>query len=383
VYLKGALLSACLDIYLLHLSGGHYDLRNLKHDLSVKYGEQAPFKEDQLVADITALTYPEIGIFFKNYVQGGTPLPYEYFFAMAGVKYSAKSTTLGFTLGGFMPGLKDSRHLFVANTDKMNNFGKKMGYQQGDVLLKLNGKEITPETFQSQLQELYATAKEGDMVSVTVGRTNNGKEEILTLSAPAMKVERTEENKLEMMDNASAEQLQVRRAWLDLKTPVEASPATIKADPKDVSDINSLVNALYDVISGPAGARNWDRFKSLFYPGATMGAMHPTPKGLVLSRFSPDEYVHNNAPLFQQFAFMEKEIGREVHEYGQIAQVFTTYQFKLMAPQPMEERGINSLQLIKENGRWWIADITWQEETKDNPIPKSYLASPHKKQVKE
>lgn len=383
VYLKGALISTCLDLYLLHLSGGRYSLRDLKHDLSVRYGEQVPFKEEQLVADITTLTYPEIEGFFKTYVQGGTPIPYAYYFDMAGVKYSPKSSTMGFTLGGFVPGLNDSKRLFVSNTDKMNEFGKKMGYRQGDELLKLNGKDIIPETFQAQLQELYAGVKEGEPVSVTVGREENGRKETLTLSAPAMKVEKTEENKLEMMDNASAAQWQVRRAWLGIQAPMEASPGSIKADPKDVSDINALVGALYDVISGPAGPRNWDRFKSLFYPGAKMGAMHASPKGLSLSQFSPDEYVHNNAPLFRQFAFMEQEIGREVHEYGQIAQVFTAYQFKLMTPQPMEERGINSLQLIKEGGRWWIVDITWQEETKDNPIPKTYLASPQKKQSKE
>lgn len=379
VYLKGALISNCLDLYLLHLSGGHYSLRSLKHDLSVKYGEQVAFKEDELIAEITALTYPEIGAFFKNYVQGGTPIPYAYYFEMAGVKYSASNSTMGFTLGGFIPGLNERKHLFVANTDKMNEFGKKMGYRQGDELLKLNGKDITPETFQAQLQELYATAKEGDLLSMTIGREESGKQETLTLSAPAMKVEKTEENKLELMDNASAEQLQVRHAWLGIRAPVQASPGSIQADPKDVADINGIVSALYDVISGPAGPRNWDRFKSLFYPGAKMGALHMSPKGLVLSQFSSDDYIKNNEPLFRQYGFMEQEIGREVHQYGQVAQVFTAYQFKLMMPQPMEERGINSLQLVKENGRWWIMDISWQEETKDNPIPKAYLVPPRKK----
>src|SRR5688572_26940736 len=54
------------------------------------------------------------------------------------------------------------------------------------------------------------------------------------------------------------------------QTPA-AAPATQApaADPKDVATMDAIVAALYDVISGPAGQkRNWDRFRSLFVPGA-------------------------------------------------------------------------------------------------------------------
>src|SRR5262252_7204746 len=48
------------------------------------------------------------------------------------------------------------------------------------------------------------------------------------------------------------------------------SPATPAANPSDVDSVEHIVGALYDTISGPAGPRNWDRFRSLFYTGARL-----------------------------------------------------------------------------------------------------------------
>src|SRR5689334_2117853 len=57
------------------------------------------------------------------------------------------------------------------------------------------------------------------------------------------------------------------------------SPQTPAANPADVASIDSIIAALYDVISGPAGKkRDWDRFRSLFFPGARLiptGARRP------------------------------------------------------------------------------------------------------------
>src|ERR1700744_815804 len=49
-----------------------------------------------------------------------------------------------------------------------------------------------------------------------------------------------------------------------------------QANPADVSSPKALVNALYDVISGPAGKqRDWHRFRSLFLPSGRLGVIRP------------------------------------------------------------------------------------------------------------
>ena len=37
------------------------------------------------------------------------------------------------------------------------------------------------------------------------------------------------------------------------------------------------------------------------------------------------------------------------------------------------KRGINSIQLLKDQGRWWVVSIFWMAETEEFPIPSEYL----------
>jgi len=133
---------------------------------------------------------------------------------------------------------------------------------------------------------------------------------------------------------------------------------------------DQVIKALYDVISGPVGPRNWGRFRSLFHQDAFMAAFNAKRE---LRKFSPIQYVQNNGPFFMQASFNEKEIGRKVNQFGNVAQVFTAYEFNAGTTPPMTKRGINSIELIKEKGRWFIMSITWDEESKDQPIPSMYL----------
>lgn len=215
VYQKGALISACLDLYLYKLSGGLYGIKDLKHDLSIRYGPNNYFNENELFDEIARLTYPEIRAFFTKYVEGTTPLPYEEFFGFAGVKYSPKREVASFTLGGASLTVNAKSQLAVNATDKMNEFGKALGYQKNDILLSLNGESMDASSFQSLVNKFYGSAKEGDPVKVEVQRKDDkGELKTITLSAPAMKVKKTEEHSLEF-ENPTSEQLKIRTAWLN------------------------------------------------------------------------------------------------------------------------------------------------------------------------
>jgi len=49
---------------------------------------------------------------------------------------------------------------------------------------------------------------------------------------------------------------------------------------EDVESANAIIAAVYDVISGPAGAeRDWDRMRSLFLPGAQLTPSFESPDG--------------------------------------------------------------------------------------------------------
>jgi predicted metalloprotease with PDZ domain len=215
VYEKGALISASLDLYLLKLSNGKYGLANLKQELGAKYGADKYFEDDELFDVITKMTYPEIRTFFTKYVEGGTPIPYDQFFQYAGVKHTPETQIKAATMGSFAPGLTPEGVIFVANTDRLNDFGKAMGYKLGDEIISLNGTKLSPENFAKVTGDFSINAKEGDKATVVVNRKNAaGVKETITLSQPVQFVNRTDYNRLELMTDATPEQLAIRKIWL-------------------------------------------------------------------------------------------------------------------------------------------------------------------------
>lgn len=154
----------------------------------------------------------------------------------------------------------------------------------------------------------------------------------------------------------------------------QAQDARPAAAPEDVASIDAIMAAVYDVISGDAGApRDWDRFRSLFIDGARLIPRSATnPNGAVV--LSPEDYVVRGEANFKENGFFESEIGRKTDRYGDIAHVFSAYAAKRSADdaEPFL-RGINSFQLLHHDGRWWVVTIYWQAETPDNPVPAEYL----------
>src|SRR5258706_15221457 len=112
------------------------------------------------------------------------------------------------------------------------------------------------------------------------------------------------------------------------KPPAAPAPAAMPAaNPKDVESIDAIMAALYNVISGPAGERDWNRFRSLFLPEARMGAVRRKPDGAFsASSFTPDGYVERAGSYFKEHAFFESEVSRKVEQFGQEAHVFSTYE---------------------------------------------------------
>jgi hypothetical protein len=158
--------------------------------------------------------------------------------------------------------------------------------------------------------------------------------------------------------------------------PAAPEPTPPAAKPADVASPGAILAACYDVISGPAGQkRDWDRFRSLFLPGARLVPSGPKKDGGFFARVvTPDEYAKFADGYFEKNGFAENEISQKSERFGNIMQIFSTYASRHDAkdPEPFE-RGINSFQLFYDGTRWWIVTIYWQGETKEAPIPKEFL----------
>jgi hypothetical protein len=142
-------------------------------------------------------------------------------------------------------------------------------------------------------------------------------------------------------------------------------PLPSPASAADLAGIDETVRAVYDVISGPPGqARDFTRMRSLFAPGALLRVI--TPNGVRGGTL--EEYIARNAAVLEREGFTERELGRRTEVYGNLATVWSSYDGRT-ASGSFHERGINSFQLVRVNGRWLVASILWQEETDQFPLP--------------
>jgi hypothetical protein len=150
-----------------------------------------------------------------------------------------------------------------------------------------------------------------------------------------------------------------------------AAPAPTKAD---LAGIDAAIRGVYEVISGlPGQKRDFDRMRSLFAPGGTMKAIGP--KGL--HGGSVEDYIARDKDILERDGFTERELGRRLEVWGGLATAWSSYDGRT-ANGSFHERGINSFELVKIDGKWLIASILWQEETPDNPLPRDLNKDPKK-----
>lgn len=152
---------------------------------------------------------------------------------------------------------------------------------------------------------------------------------------------------------------------------------------RDVDTLDHLVSSLYDVISGDAGKpRDWDRFRSLFLPDGRLGVIRPEAaatkdaparKGDVVF-LSPNMYVERDDPYFKANGFFERSIANRIEEFGNLIHVWSTYESRHAQHDSKPfARGINSIQIVHAQGRYWIASILWDDERAGLTLPEKYL----------
>ena len=147
-----------------------------------------------------------------------------------------------------------------------------------------------------------------------------------------------------------------------------------KPRPEDVESPDAIIKAMYDTLSGPAGDRNWRRERSLFMEGALL-----VPIGKRIHResefqvMSLDEWIDDAREFLAENDFYESEVMRKSFRFGDMVAAFSTYEARHKPDEAPIARGINSIQLVFNEGRWWILSVMWDNETKENPVPGEFL----------
>lgn len=159
---------------------------------------------------------------------------------------------------------------------------------------------------------------------------------------------------------------------ISIKTTAQSNPYASK-----VKTLDSTIKTLYAVISGEKGVeRDWKLFNYLFKPEAKLIPTGTNKEGIHVARFmTPQEYINSSGKWLVENGFFEKEVARSVDRFGNIAQVFTTYEaYRSEADKKPFMTGINSIQMMYDNKRWWIINVYWQQASKQYPIPAKFKA---------
>jgi len=153
-----------------------------------------------------------------------------------------------------------------------------------------------------------------------------------------------------------------------------ASGQERQADPNDVGTLDDIIQAYYEVVSGPAGEiPDRARDQTLHLPNALVGVPGQDDQGRpVLVTMTLDDY-HDRFGGPRAEGFFEREIHREVSRFGNVAHVMSTYASSTTPGGEVFDRGINSIQLTWDGDRWWIVSWIFDSEREGNPIPPEFL----------
>jgi hypothetical protein len=145
--------------------------------------------------------------------------------------------------------------------------------------------------------------------------------------------------------------------------PANETERTKFPAPADDS-IPRLLSRLYEVISFPEGGEpDWDGMSEVFSPHAR------------ITRVTPDGTDYFDLSTFQAMAqellrvgaytaFHESEVAHRVERFGNVAHVTSAYETRRdPAARACFARGVNSLQLVRENDAWRVLSLCWDDET--------------------
>ncbi len=213
VYLKGALINMALDIRLRELSNGEVGVLDVMKQLGQKYGKNKPFEDDELIAEIVKITYPEIETFFSQYVTGENPIPYDEFLQKAGVTLAETEVNTSYFINGQTPyidGNPTTGALFFRENIKLNSFLNELGVQNGDVIKSVDGTAYTIQNAYDLVMKSQSWQPGEDIVMVV---ERDGEE--VTLKGKITQPTDTQMiiKELDLPENDP--RVQLREAWLE------------------------------------------------------------------------------------------------------------------------------------------------------------------------
>jgi hypothetical protein len=140
---------------------------------------------------------------------------------------------------------------------------------------------------------------------------------------------------------------------------------------QDEQQIRDVIIECYAMISGPAGPRDWSRQDAIFHPDSRQMRTSLDENGdAQIAIMSLGDYEESAGKTLMNMDFYELEIDCRIDVFGNMAQAWSLYEAKHHPDdETPERRGINSFQFYKDNGRWMIMSMIWDNEREGLSLP--------------
>ncbi len=136
-----------------------------------------------------------------------------------------------------------------------------------------------------------------------------------------------------------------------------------------MNDLDAIIAAMYQsVCFEPVERPDWKSEAEIFAPGARMVRINDDG----VFEFDLDSYRVDFERMIDSGvmpSFWEGELWRETRQFGDMAHVLSAYETRRTQAGPLLNRGVNSIQLFRRDGRWWISAMIWRREGREVVIP--------------
>ena len=135
--------------------------------------------------------------------------------------------------------------------------------------------------------------------------------------------------------------------------------------------LDAVIAEMYDIVSFEKGERpDWSRQQAIFAPGARLVRVRDAG----VFEFDVASFQKNFDAMIDSGelpSFWEAEIWRETRIFDDVAHVLSAYDSRHCRDGEFLGRGVNSIQLFRRDGRWWISAMIWRRDGATVRIPEA------------
>lgn len=170
---------------------------------------------------------------------------------------------------------------------------------------------------------------------------------------------------------------------LAVANPSGAAPA----DDPPWATAERLVREIYTAVSATGGGTpDWNRIRGFFLPEAIIVLR---TSRTATTTFSVDGFLKDFTDFYErpikvgdrtvppkEAGFTERVVTMKSWEYGDIAHALVLYEAHIPGSPRPPQQGIDSWELVRRDGRWWIAAVTNEIVTAERPVPPELRQDP-------